>query len=566
MDPRTHQKPRYAGATWNTGLNNWQNIHRNDAPNPFFVTQDFFPRGPAPIITQSYRALGARLPPATGYDSYAPASSSKATPLQQPDLLARFSKCFEDAKPKTQKRVHFEVVPPETPTIDFLPLFTSLYAFFVAATFIILGALAHCIIGAVSFTLQVIQLQCTSVSKAWRVSWYPWLENRWKSWRLGFEVRPLPQMDRTQSYSYSNQRHSDYWTHRLSAKHHMPRNPLPERSRWQNLKATFAQSVNLVKQCSVASFSWCLQTTYHLLSLSLHATIQIPSIIIAAGTQFILSLGHAIAQLPSLTYSAASKSLSSLYQTTLNATDCLYDIYLDISEWWNPLPTRPSTVPSNQPSTLALERAPSPDRAKLARALGRRRRRVTPEQSGSSSAPIPQPTNPAPSSSSTNPTSTSTQAPAIRRPKSLQHARQWRDLAASSSSSNPASSSTSAPPKPLPRIDLHLQVARHALSAFSKLRQFFSYPGSSSPQFQALMEELYDNPVLVPQAQISSEATMVRAPSPDQPGLVVHQMCWQGEQERVGEVLGVALATMLTRLVIGNCEVGVGDVVAILGA
>ncbi|KAJ3550472.1 hypothetical protein NMY22_g453 [Coprinellus aureogranulatus] len=146
-----------------------------------------------------------------------------------------------------------------------------------------------------------------------------------------------------------------------------------------------------------------------------------------------------------------------------------------------------------------------------------------------------------------------------RRPKSLQHSRQWRNMSSSRSSNAPA------PPTPKPRIDLHIQVARNALRGgrYTEFRECFRYEapaGIDAQPMQAIMEDLFDNPVIME----SSEGKIVRAPPEEQPDIVVHRMYWQGEEEQAIKVLNVALGTMLVNLSIDHCSLGLQEVAAVL--
>ncbi|KAJ3523635.1 hypothetical protein NMY22_g11350 [Coprinellus aureogranulatus] len=219
-----------------------------------------------------------------------------------------------------------------------------------------------------------------------------------------------------------------------------------------------------------------------------------------------------------------------------------------------------STSAQDSSSThFATHPAPAsyPNPALLAAAVGRRRRRITPDQSDlglSASAGATLPSNPQVILSSGS-------VPIhMPRPKSLQHARQW------AGKTTAISTSFSTPPVPkLPRIDVHVQFARNCVRTFVEFCQYFKYdaPRPSANQtpaeMQAIMEDMYENPV-----RVMMEGRVVR--SLEQPDQVVHQMFWQGDRMQMSDALKTGLGSVMTlqSLSITHCPISLVDVVAIL--
>ncbi|KAJ3519208.1 hypothetical protein NMY22_g13312 [Coprinellus aureogranulatus] len=154
-------------------------------------------------------------------------------------------------------------------------------------------------------------------------------------------------------------------------------------------------------------------------------------------------------------------------------------------------------------------------------------------------------------------------------PKSLQHARQWRDIGKPTSPSTPR----------LPRVNIHVKSQRNVLrgETYADFRQFFKYDAPPDTEAQLALADVYDNPVLtaltldgeLDNTDLTEGAArkIVKAPPAQQPRFVVHPLCWEGKsKENPAEAIKQAMNTLVTVLTINHCSIELSDVVAILAS
>ncbi|KAJ3547552.1 hypothetical protein NMY22_g1597 [Coprinellus aureogranulatus] len=151
----------------------------------------------------------------------------------------------------------------------------------------------------------------------------------------------------------------------------------------------------------------------------------------------------------------------------------------------------------------------------------------------------------------------------VRRPKSLQHARQWRDMGKPTSPAAPR----------LPRVDIHVMTQRNALrgDGYTEFRQFFKYDALPDPEAQLALADIYDNPVLTavtPDGEFDNTdlteragRKIVKAPPDQQPSFVVHPLYWEGKLgEHPTEAIKQSMSVLVTVLTIDHSSIVLNDV------
>ncbi|KAJ3537935.1 hypothetical protein NMY22_g5387 [Coprinellus aureogranulatus] len=248
------------------------------------------------------------------------------------------------------------------------------------------------------------------------------------------------------------------------------------------------------------------------------------------------SLAQEIARIPPLFRALAGQGIAFVVESMKSAVNASCWQWLAIKRWW-----------------LPLRHTPSPDPINLALISTRRRRRLQNE--------------PIDTTAGSQIAVSGRQPLSVRRPKSLQHARQWRDMG----------KPTSLPIPRCPRVGIHVKTLRNAFrgEGYTIFRRHFKYDAPPDSEAQLALADVYDNPVLTAVTQdgefdntdLTERAgrKIVKAPPAQQPPFVVHPLYWEGELgEHPSEAIKQSMNLLVTVLTIDHCYIVLNDVVAIL--